>query len=299
MNKAQHPTSGIAKHYTSSEIPHQTISTSRCVIWWYLTENVVWCEMWYGVLCQKCGLMWKLLSCGGEMWNVYHIAPHHIIPPHFTLHHSTSNTISDIIPNHTTFHVWPFLTISHFISHQHLYSILQYYISNCTVSATLCSTPHVALHPISHYIPHKATFHVLHGTLQITSYIGHIMHCTTTSHIAPHFQDNVAPNFTCRSISCINASFHHIWPWSHPIPHPTTMFYITFHISTPPYSTSHHLPHRLCDIGGGCGRYSQRLSFGCDNDDGCSRYSQRSSLGSDNGDGCGRYRECQQYWPWP
>ena len=124
------------------------------------------------------------------MWNVYHIVPHRIIPPHFTLHHSTSNTISDIIPNHTTLHVRPsFLTISHFISHQHLYSILQYYISNCTVSATLCITPHVALHPISRYIPHKAIFHVLHGTFQITSYIGHIMHCTTTSHIAPHFQD--------------------------------------------------------------------------------------------------------------
>ena len=132
--------------------------------------------------------------------------PHRIIPPHFTLHHSTSNTISHIIPNHTTFHVRPFLTISHISYHTNTS------IPFCnTIFQIALYRPHYAAHHMSHCTPFHITYHIrphaMHSTAHFRSYIGHIVHCTTTSHIAPHFQDNVAPNFTCRSISCIIASF--------------------------------------------------------------------------------------------
>ena len=206
---------------------------------------VVWCENCWAVVV-RCG-MYK------------HIAPHHIIPPHFTLHHSTSNTVSDIIPNHTTFHVSPsFLTITdaHFISHQHLYSVVQYHISNRTVSATLCITPHLALHPISHYIPHNATFHVLHGTFQITPYIGHIMHCTTFSrqhctafHMPLHILHNciIPPHLTVITPSFTSHMFHITFHITHQY---TTTFYIppliTSRITPPPRRSPHsryHIPH--------------------------------------------------------
>ena len=63
------------------------------------------------------------------------------------------------------------------------------------------------------------------------------MHRTTTSR-TPHFT-----NCTAFHMLHILHSFHHIWPWSHPVSHPTTMFHITFHI-THQYTTttkSHHL----------------------------------------------------------
>ena len=47
-----------------------------------------------------------------------------------------------------------------------------------------------------------------------------------------HILNNVAPHL---------ASFHHIWLWPHPIPHPTTMFHITFHI-TDQYTTTFYIP---------------------------------------------------------
>ena len=44
MNKAQHPTSGIAKrHITPNSTPHY--STSRHVMWWYWNMWNVWCRM--------------------------------------------------------------------------------------------------------------------------------------------------------------------------------------------------------------------------------------------------------------
>ena len=106
------------------------------------------------------------------------------LPLHFTLHHSTSNTVSDIIPNHTTFHVRPsFLTITH-ISYR------------TNTSIPLCNTifqialyrPHYASHHISHCTQFHITFHItphsMYTTPHFRSYIGHIMHRTT--YLAPH-----------------------------------------------------------------------------------------------------------------
>ena len=84
--------------------------------------------------------------------------------PQSTSHHrsSTCRTFHNTSPRSTLFH----FAIPYFKSPH--------------VSATLCISPHLALHPISQYVPNNATFHVLHATFQITPYIGHIM-C-----IAPH-----------------------------------------------------------------------------------------------------------------
>ena len=90
-------------------LSHSTLMTFQttamwCVIWWYCVE---FCDMWCAVLCRKCrGWMWNVNLW---WWDVECITHGHCIshlitlPPHFTLHHSTSsNTISDI-PSHTTF----------------------------------------------------------------------------------------------------------------------------------------------------------------------------------------------------
>ena len=146
------------------------------------------------------------------MWNVYHIVPYRIIPPHFTLHHSTSNTISDIIPNHTTFHVRPFLAISHILYHTNTS------IPFCnTIFQIALYRPHYASHHMSHCTPFHVTYHIRPHSMYSTAHFRshhiyrpyyalhhHISHRTTFS------RHNVAPNFTCRSISCIIASFHHI-----------------------------------------------------------------------------------------
>ena len=113
-------------------------------------------------------------ECQCNTLSLRHLASRHIIPPHFTLHHLTISTSHGHIPRHT---IIPH-HIAHFISHQHL---SQYTIPLCNtmfkiaplISATLCITPHLALHPILHYVPHNATFHVLHATFKITPYIGH------------------------------------------------------------------------------------------------------------------------------
>jgi len=113
-------------------------------------------------------------ECQCNTLSLRHLAPRHIIPPHFTLHHLTISTSHGHIPRHT---IIPH-HIAHFISHQHL---SQYTIPFCNtifkiaplISATLCITPHLALHPILHYVPHNATFHVLYATFKITPYIGH------------------------------------------------------------------------------------------------------------------------------
>ena len=92
----------------------------------------MWFDVEWFMLCRnlnvvRCDI---LLSCSGD-WDVECITHcdsiSHLItslPPHFTLHHSTSNTISEI-PNHSTFGlVRPFLTLSFHI----------------TVTSTSCST---------------------------------------------------------------------------------------------------------------------------------------------------------------
>ena len=195
MNKAQHPTSGTAKRRVApNSTPHY--STSRHVMCDVVLKYVKCTVMWNDVrcvLCRKCGLMTYCEVCG-EMWNVTHC--HCIIPPHFTLHHSTSKTISDI-PNRTTFHVTPSLLT---ISHQHRSTLFHFavpYFKSHHIGLFM----HLALHPISDYVPHNATFHVLHAISDHTIY---------WPHYALHLLHTIAPHFTCRSTSCIIASVHHI-----------------------------------------------------------------------------------------
>ena len=112
------------------------------------------------------------------------------LPPHFTLAHSTSNTISDVIPSHATLHVTPSVLghrIAHFISHQHLsqhtYSTLQYHIG--FKSHHICHIMHrtISSRTAPHFhipvVAHNATLHVFHTIFQITRYIDHISHRTT------------------------------------------------------------------------------------------------------------------------
>ena len=120
-----------------------------------------------------------------------HLAPHHSIPPYFTLHHFTSESISDIIPS---YHIIPRHAIisshhiAHFILHQHL---LQHTLPLCnTIFQIAPYQPHYASHHISHCTPfHKVIFHIT----------PHSMYST------PRFT-----HFACHSISCIVKSFHHI-----------------------------------------------------------------------------------------
>ena len=117
---------------------------------------------------------------------------------------------------------------------------LQYHISNRTISATLCVTPCVAPH-FTFYVPHNATFHVLHATFQITLYIGHVILRTTTSRTTPHctafhrplHMHNciIPPHLTV--VTPNSTSHYHV---SHNIPHRTS-------VHESPHSTSHHLPH--------------------------------------------------------
>ena len=179
------------------------------------------------------------------MWNVYHIAPHRIIPPHFTLHHSTSNTISDIIPNHTTFHVRPFLTISHISYHTNTS------IPFCnTIFQIALYRPHYASHHMSHCTPFHVTYHIRPHSMYSTAHFRshHILailciappHLTshhifktqrcTEFHMPLHLLHNciIPPHLTV--ITPNSTSHYHIL---HYIPHQyTTTFYI------PPLTTS-------------------------------------------------------------
>ena len=193
-----------------------------------------------------------------------------------SLHHSTSNTISDIIPNHTTFRVTPsFLSRSHISYHHRLSqhtSTSQYHISNLTISAALCiayctpfhnmyhipCTPrHISDHTI--YWPHYATHHhVSHHAIYISDIAPHFT-CSTSCIIPPHLTV-IAPNSTSHYHVSNNTSYtttfyippHHIshddtttstttvsqsQPTLYLIPHHTT-----FHIpSHSPHSTSFHI----------------------------------------------------------
>ena len=141
----------------------------------------------------KCGVMWDVWCAVPEMWfdveywavvvrcGMYnalllHLAPHHTIPPYFTLHHSTSNT--NIIPKHTTLHVTPsFLTISliSYYKRQHLSqhtiplfnTILQI---TPLISATLM---HHATSRIASRFTFYITFHMITPHFR-SHYIGHI-----------------------------------------------------------------------------------------------------------------------------
>ena len=159
-------------------------------------------------------------------FHVKHRLGHYSKPLHSTSHHHSS-----------PYHTWV-------VSHQHL---SQHTIPLCsTIFQIAPYRPHYASHHISHCFPipqyalRNATF--MYSTFQVTIYWPHY-----ASHYILH---NIVPHFTC-STSCIIASFHHIWPWSHPIPHPTTIFHIfhntsyttTFCIGPTTYHISQHHPH--------------------------------------------------------
>ena len=220
MSKAQHPTSGIAKHTTSHQIPHHTVPHHAmwCVIWWYWTEYVK--LMWYGV--KYCWAV--VVRCG--VYNTSHLVTHDSTTFYIAFHTDQTRSLT-----YHTFHTTPAPLAAHYCSSQ-------YHISNRTVSATLCITPHLTLHPISHYVPHNATFHVHHTTFQIIyrpHYASHHVSRTT-----PCFSTQHCRIGTWRSTSCIIASFRHVGPWWRPIPHPTAMFHITFHI-THQYTTTFYI----------------------------------------------------------
>ena len=137
------------------------------------------------------------------MYNTSHlITSFHIL--HCIIPHQT--------PSLTLFQTTPHSTSDHHSSPYHISYHTNTSIPFCnTIFQIALYRPHYAAHHMSHCTPFHITYHIrphaMHSTAHFGSYIGHIVHCTTTSHIAPHFQDNVAPNFTCRSISCIIASF--------------------------------------------------------------------------------------------
>ena len=237
-------------HLALQNIPHHTkfhttLSTSRhvmcdqvelkCGVMW---NYVVWCavpEMWFDV--KYCWDVEYITHCHC----ISHIIPpslHCIIPhqtPSLTLFQTTPHSMSHHhSSSYHTFRITPAPLAAH-------YSTLHYHISNRTVSATLCITPHLALHPISHQVAFHITPHYMYFTPHFISH--HILDtlCIAPPHLASHHILHIAPHFTCRSTSCIVASFHHIWPWSHPVTHPTTIFHITFHI-TYRYITTFYIP---------------------------------------------------------
>ena len=195
-----------------------------CLIWWYWCQMWNrWCDVWYGVLCRK---HWAVVVICG-MYNTLplHRAPRYIIPPHFTLHHSTSNTVSDIDPKlrHIPRHTSIARHITHFILHQHL---LQHTLFPFAI-------PYFKSHHIGHIMHHTTdvshqlhpTFHVLHATYF------RWRHILATSFMHHHISYHTTFYATLRRISCA----------PHLIPHPTTMVHITFHI-THQYTTTFYIP---------------------------------------------------------
>ena len=103
--------------------------------------------------------------------------------------------------------------------------------------------------PISHYVPHNATFHVLHATFQISHTTIYWPHYASNHHITHHSTFYTTLHRISQAASrdlhnCIipphltvitpnSTSHYHV---SHNIPHQS-------HISIPPHSTSQHLSH--------------------------------------------------------
>ena len=155
-----------------------------------------------------------------------HLAPYHI--PHEML------TISDIISNHTTFHVAPsFLAISHQHHSQHTIPLCNTIFQIAPlISATLCIAPHLASHftfPIAlhsmYSMPHFRS-HVL-ATLCVAPRI--TPHFTQVSCTAFHILHNsiIPPHLT---MITPNSTYHyHV---SHNIPHHTSVHHHILHPTT-------------------------------------------------------------------
>ena len=140
-----------------------------------------------------------------------HLAPHHITATTFYIA-SFHIESTGIIPNHTTFHVTPFLTTSH--------------ISYHTSTSSRSTLFHFA-------IPYFKSYH-----------IGHIMnHTTNITHWTPFHITDVPHNATFHVLHATTVSDHTIY-WPHhlciALPHLTT-FYTTLHrISHAPHLASFH-----------------------------------------------------------
>ena len=120
--------------------------------------------------------------------------------------------------------------MTHFISHQHrsqhtIPLCITIFQTSPLISATLCITPHLALHPILHCVTHKATF-------QITPYIGH-MHRTTTD-ISHHTTFRILHNCIIppRHLTVITPSSTSHYHVSRNTPHHTAIHHHILHHTT-------------------------------------------------------------------
>ena len=181
-------------HLTLHDIAasHHAAHILHCTLF-HITATLGWIRHNIPHLCRKCGLMWNIELWWWDVvkyWAVVvrcrmcnalslHLAPHHIIPPHFTLHHVPLQTliISDSTSHHT-FHVPPPIIPHHWYRPFHITPVptLFHWLCNTIfkiaplISATLCITPQLALHPILHYAPHNATdgvFRVYHDSCDL------------------------------------------------------------------------------------------------------------------------------------
>ena len=176
------------------------------------------------------------------------------LPPHFTLHHSTSsNTISDI-PSHTTFQVTPssVLTISHISYHNTSRSTLFHFAIPYRLQISPYRPHRLALHPIFTFLTDHITPRSMYSTPHFRSrdILATFMHRTTISshHISHKTLHRIshAPQL---------ASFHHSRSDREHIHRQfriqlLTMFRIKFHITLyttfyPPPLTSHLAQHRV------------------------------------------------------
>ena len=195
MNKAQHPTSGIAKYCTSHQIPHHAMWTGGIEMWC----DTEWCavpEMRFDV--KYC---WAVVVRCGMCNTSLHLALHHIIPPHFT--HSTTFYIASCSTSNTD-HLWRwFQTIPHSTSPHHSSPYHTFHIIPAPLVAARYSTlrchikklhhwyrPHYASCHISCCIPFYIAFHVTDTTLACTPH--HISdHTLYWPHASLHILDNM------------------------------------------------------------------------------------------------------------
>ena len=141
-------------HLALQNIPHHTKFHTTLF-------HIMPCDVWSGGIelnmWNWCGMVWNIVELW--WWDVVECITHRT-----SSHHFTSNTISDIIPNTTPFHLTPsFLTISHISYHT-------------STSSPLCNTifqiapyrPHYASHHISHCTPFHIMFHITPHSMYTT-----------------------------------------------------------------------------------------------------------------------------------
>ena len=152
------------------------------------------------------------MTCGMCNTLPLHLSPHHIIPPHFTLHHQTPCHI----PRHTI--IPP--RITYFISHQHLsqhtgYSTLQYISATVMHHATSRIASHFTFYIMPHSMystPHFRPHHIL-ATL-----------CIAPPYLTQHSTASCITAFHLTVTTPKSTSHYHV---SHNVPHITHQ-YTTF-----------------------------------------------------------------------